>query len=166
MIHGFTEKEWNDYLEGCAAENLQDRLEAHLIGCLSCWELHHQLAHTTEALRASGALIRAQLSLQDSQLHAGLRGVFEKLRASEAAHPEAHHAIRQRLEELAAVMTLMCGSQTAVKALRAAAQDSPARSLDGVTADNWTQFLQRLKSIAAVMCGDTGAHLVWESGQF
>jgi hypothetical protein len=34
-----------------------------------------------------------------------------------------------------------------------------------VTEDNWTSFLSSLKTIAAVMCGETGARLVWESGQ-
>jgi hypothetical protein len=35
-----------------------------------------------------------------------------------------------------------------------------------VTEDNWTSFLASLKPIADVMCGETGARLVWESGQF
>jgi hypothetical protein len=49
--------------------------------------------------------------------------------------------------------------------LSAAARVSPARSLEQVTLENWTPFLTSLKSIAIVMCGETGAHLVWESGQ-
>ncbi|MEP7340344.1 MAG: hypothetical protein ABI977_21605 [Acidobacteriota bacterium] len=170
MIHGFSEKDWNDYIEGAANEALRDRIEAHLIGCWNCWELHDQLAHATEALSATGEGIRQSLALQDYQLHAGLRGVFEKLTAAELVtrHSTAspHHAIQQKLDALAAVMTPMCGSQTAINALRAAAINSPAMSLERVTADNWPPFLNRLKSIATVMCGETGAHLVWERGQF
>jgi hypothetical protein len=74
--------------------------------------------------------------------------------------------VRKRLDELAVIMAPMCGSQTAERALRAAAQVSPARTLEQVNADNWTPFLSSLKSIATVMCGETGAHLVWERGQF
>lgn len=167
MIHGFSEKDWNDYIEGTADEPSRDRLEAHLIGCLHCWELHDQMAHATKALRASGESIRANSSLPDQALQAGLQGVFAKIRAAESgAITSFPHTIQQKLDTLTAVMTPMCGSQTAIKALRAAAVGSPARSLERVTADNWPSFLKSLKSIATVMCGETGAHLVWESGQF
>jgi len=170
MIHGFSEKDWNDYIEGAANEALRDRIEAHLIGCWNCWELHDRLAHATEALRSTGEGVRRSLALQDDQLHAGLRGVFEKLGASEFPAPRQtaspYRAIQQRLDTLAEVMAPMCGSQTAARALHAAAVGSPARALESVTADNWTPFLTSLRSIATVMCGDTGAHLVWESGQF
>jgi hypothetical protein len=100
-------------------------------------------------------------------LNAGLRAVFAKINEAEGVKRERPlRAIQQRLDALAEVMAPMCGSQTAIKALRAAAQVSPARSLESVTEDNWTSFLSSLKPIAAVMCGETGARLVWESGQF
>jgi hypothetical protein len=170
MIHGFSEKDWNDYIEGLADESLHDRIEAHLIGCWDCWDFYGQMAHATEALRSTGENIRASLTLPDRALHAGLHGVFEKLNAAESAmgltDTSRHRAIEQKLEALAAVMTPMCGSQTAINALRAAAVNSPAQSLEQVTADNWPSFLNHLKSIAIVMCGETGAHLVWERGQF
>lgn len=167
MIHGFTEKDWNDYLDGQAGDDLRDRIEAHLIGCLHCWEFYDQMAHATEALRSTGERLRREFGLSDRQLYTGLRGVFEKLSAMETGELcVTHHAIRHKLEALEAVMTPMCGPETAIRALRAAAVGSPARSLEQVTADNWTPFLRNLKSIATVMCGDTGAHLVWESGQF
>src|SRR5262249_56639758 len=114
-----------------------------------------------------GAGTRAIFALQDQQLHAGLRGVFAKINAAETGkrkvgvHPR--RAIQQKLDALAAVMAPMCGTRTAIKALSAAAQISAARSLEWVTEDNWTSFLASLKSIAAVMCGETGASLVWES---
>lgn len=170
MMHLFSEEEWNDYIEGQVDDETRDRVEAHLIGCLSCWEFYERMANATRALRVSGAGTRAIFALHDRQLHAGLRGVFAKINAVEAegrnAGAQSHRTIQQKLDALAAVMTPMCGSRTAIKALRAAAQVSPARSLERVTEDNWTSFLASLRSIAAVMCGETGARLVWESGQF
>ncbi|MGH9766162.1 MAG: zf-HC2 domain-containing protein [Blastocatellia bacterium] len=170
MIHGFSEEEWNDYIEGPIDDETRDRIEAHLIGCLSCWEFYERMANATRALRVNSAGTRAIFALQDQQLHAGLRGVFAKINAAEVWKSKAgalsHHTIQEKLEALAAVMAPMCGSQTAIKALRAAARISPARSLELVTKDNWAPFLASLKSIAAVMCGETGARLVWESGQF
>jgi hypothetical protein len=166
MTHLFSEEEWNDYIEGQIDDEMRDRIEAHLIGCLKCWDFYERMATTTQALGARGAEMRAIFALQDRQLSAGLRGVFEKISGEEAAKRDRpRRVIQQRLDALAAVMTPMCGSQTAIKALRAAAQGSPACSLELVTEDNWTPFLASLKSISAVMCGETGARLVWESGQ-
>src|SRR5947207_14203932 len=133
---------------------------AHLIGCLNCWEFYEQMAHTTEALRATGEQMRRVTSLQDRELYVGLRGVFEKISVAEVTAPYAggssHQAIKQKLAALEAVIAPMCGTHTAAQALRAAAQVSPARSLERVTADNWPSFLKNLKSIAIVMCGETG----------
>jgi hypothetical protein len=166
MIHGISEKEWNDYLEGELDDALRDRIEAHLIGCLSCWEFHEQMALTTQALRSAGEEMRDHLALQDHQLRKGLHGVFARIRTVDVETVfSKQSSINQRLDALAAVMAPMCGSRTARKALSAAARVSPARSLEQVTWENWTPFLTSLKSIATVMCGETGAHLVWESGQ-
>ncbi|HJZ82857.1 MAG TPA: zf-HC2 domain-containing protein [Pyrinomonadaceae bacterium] len=172
MKHGITEEEWNDYLEGLADEATRDRLEAHLIGCLDCWEFYEQMAHATGNLRIAGKRLRAELVLSDRQLHAGFERVFAKLNNSEtngpglSREPLPHQPIQQKLDALAALLAPMCGPRTALKALRTAANDSPARSLEQVTAENWTPFLANLTFIANVMCGETGAHLVWESGQW
>ena len=162
----FSEEQWNDYIEGRIDDETRDRIEAHIIGCLSCWEFHERMANATRALVVCGAGMRAAFALQDRRLNAGLRAVFAKINESEAAkRDQPLRAIQQRLDALAAVMAPMCGSQTATKALRAAAQVSPACSLERVTEDNWTSFLASLNTIAAVMCGETGARLVWERGQ-
>lgn len=167
MTHLFSEEEWNDYIEGEVDDEARDRFEAHLIGCLSCWKFYQRMANATHALRVNGAGMRAVFALQDRQLSSSLRGVFAKIDEAEAAkRDQPRRQIQQRLDALAAVMAPMCGSQTATKALRAAAKVSPARSLERVTEDNWTSFLTSLKPIADVMCGETGARLVWESGQF
>jgi len=166
MTHLFSEEEWIDYIDGRIDDEARDRIEAHIIGCLSCWEFYERMATATRALKACGAGLRAAFALQDRRLNAGLRAVFAKINEAEAAKRERPlRAIQQRLDALAAVMAPMCGSQTAIKALRAAAHVSLAASLESVTEDNWTSFLSSLKPIAAVMCGETGARLVWESGQ-
>jgi hypothetical protein len=57
------------------------------------------------------------------------------------------------------------GSQAAASALQTAAKNSPARTLEQVTPHNWKEFLERLTAIAAAICGETFAGLVWERGQ-
>jgi hypothetical protein len=165
MTHGISEKEWNDYLEDELNDQTRDRIEAHLIGCLACWEFHEKMAWTTQSLRAGGREMQALLALQDRQLYDGLRNVFARIQATGPDSSPQQMTVQKRIDELAAVMASMCGSQTAKRALHAAAQVSPARTLEQVNADNWTLFLSSLKSIATVMCGETGAHLVWERGQ-
>jgi hypothetical protein len=165
MNHGISEKEWNDYLEDQLNDQTRDKIEAHLIGCLACWEFHEKMAWTTQSLRAGGREMQSLLALQDRQLNDGLRNVFARIQTTIPDPSLEQRIVQKRLDELAVVMASMCGSQTAERALRAAAQVSPARTLEQVNADNWTLFLASLKSIATVMCGETGAHLVWERGQ-
>jgi len=162
MIHGIKEEEWNDFLEGRLDEEARDRIEAHLIGCLYCWELYRQMARMTQALISAGEEIRTAVALQDHQLEEGIRKFYARISEPNAVYK---NPIQQRLDALTAILASMCGKETAHKALSVAAQTSPARTIDQVTLDNWTPFLSNLKSIATVMCGETGAHLVWESGQ-
>lgn len=161
-MHDFSEREWAEYIDGIADEETRNRLEAHLFGCLSCWEFYDRMASTTEELRVAGDVLRRVHNAGDRALYNGLQRIFEKLGGEGA---ELAGSIQQRLGALTDVMAPMCGSQTALKALRAAAEDSPARSLDHLTEDNWAPFMKNLRSIATVVCGDTGAHLVWERGK-
>lgn len=170
MMHGFTDQEWMEYFDGKLAAEARDRLEAHLIGCELCWEFYDRIARTNERLRAAAERMRESVPLSDRQMHLALQRMLERLRLeSPQVSRETSHAaplsIGARLADLAAVMTPMCGWRTASSALKAAARSSPARSLEGVTIDNWTPFLTSLTSIAVVMCGETGANLVWETGR-
>lgn len=166
MIHGFAEKDWNDYVEGTADDQTRDRIEAHLIGCFRCWEMYEQLSQTTGALRSSGEILRGVLSLQDQQLHDGLCAVFARIQQETPFDSDSRpHEVQVRLNFLEAVLAPMCGSQTASKALRAAAKAIPSSKLNIVTTENWEPFLERLASFATVMCGETGANLVRVSGK-
>jgi hypothetical protein len=162
-MHGISEEDWEAYVEGDLVESERDRIEAHLTGCLVCWERYEQLQFVTAQLRAAGATARCGWPLRDEQLHAGLQRAVAKLRAQEC---EANTAvIRQRLNTLTGTMAEMCGTAATAKALRVAAKRSAAQTLEGVSTANWDSFLARLTSIATVICGETGAHLIRESGQ-
>ena len=161
MIHGISDQEWVAYLDGELEAVDRDRLETHFIGCAICWEFFDRVARTTARLDAAGKATRHSVPLSDDELHRSMSEVLARIRRGRLQTTE----VRERLDCLERVMAPMCGTTTATRALRAAAQGSPAQSLEYVTADNWTPFLSSLRSIAAVMCGETGAHLVWESGQ-
>jgi hypothetical protein len=166
MKHGITELDWNDYVDRCATPQVCDRVEAHLIGCLECWEFYQQMSRATWELRSAGEEARQSITPEDRQMHSMLSGVFSRIRASETSRAAVHHQVKGRLSKLETVLAPFCGPQAAVCALHAAARNSPATSLEQVTLDNWGPFLERLTAIAAAMCGETFAGLVRESGQF
>jgi len=73
--------------------------------------------------------------------------------------------VQGQLNLLERALAPFCGTQAAVRALHAAAKNSPARSLERVTPDNWEPFMEKLTHIAAAMCGETFASLIWERGR-
>lgn len=165
MHHGISEQDWEEYSEGRLTGEALNRIEAHLIGCLACWELYEQLCTASNRLREMGAEVRQAISLSDGQMHAAMNRVFAQI-SDDGVKPSLDSPIRERLNQLETVMAAMCGPRTATNALQAAAQKSPARAIEQITPDNWESFMVSLTSIATVMCGETGAHLIWDSGQF
>src|SRR5262249_58483490 len=85
MTHLFSEEEWNDYIDGRIDDEARDRIEAHIIGCLSCWEFYERMATATRALTACGAGLRAAFALQDRRLDPGARARFAENNEEEAA---------------------------------------------------------------------------------
>ena len=160
MRHEISELEWNDYLDGQAPVELRDRIEAHMIGCLECWEFYERLSEATRELVAASEEARLGLPLEDRRMHAMLRGIFSRIKPA-----GMKSQVEGRLNLLEEVLAPFCGAQAAQSALEAAAQNSPARSLDQVTPENWEPFLDRLSAIAGAMCGATFAGLIRESGQ-
>lgn len=161
MIHGFTEQEWEAYVEGRLPAAEQDRFEAHMLGCWSCWDRYDQMKLATDQLREAGAAVRRSLQPPHTQMQTAFRQVLQRW-----GTPITPEQIQVRLERLEAVLAGMCGTRTATHALRHAAKQSPAQTLEHVTSDNWEPFLENLTSLAIVMCGETGAHLVRRKGQF
>ena len=161
MNHGITDKEWMLYLEGELDEEALERLENHLVSCKSCWEHFDQMAGAEEQLRVTGEGIRRELALCDRALYRALVSTVSRISRQERPADD----VKARLDYLRATMAPMCGAHTAERALRLAAEASPAKSLEAVTVEHWNPFLLTLTSIAAAMCGQTAADLIWESGQ-
>lgn len=163
MNHGISENEWEGYLNGTLAAAQRDQVDAHLIGCVPCWEFHQRMAALDAQLRQAGEARRDGFPLSDEKLQAGLHNVFARIHAQHRA--DEPDLVRQRLHELEAMMTVFCGTEVAASALQTAAQRSSAHSLKQVTRENWESFLQRLIAIAQVLCGRTGASWLLESGR-
>jgi hypothetical protein len=164
MKHGISEFEWNDYLDGRVGDEVRDRIEAHFIGCLECWEFYEQLSGATRELVSAGEEARQGLTLGDRQLHVMMRGVFSRIHRGDDTSA-GQSQLQGRLHMLEKELAPFCGPQAAVRVLHAAAKNSPARSLERVTTDNWDPFLEKLTAIAAAMCGESFAGLIRERGQ-
>ena len=163
MNHGISPNEWERYLDGSPTAAEHDRIEAHLIGCVPCWQFYQRMASFNSELHAAGEAKRDSFALSDEKLQAGLRNVYARIHASHLG--ENLNPVQQRLNEVEAVMTVFCGEQTAANAMQVAAARSPAKSLKQVKRENWEPFLQRLTAIAQVLCGRTGARWLLESGR-
>jgi hypothetical protein len=166
MNHCVSDKDWDEYIEGGPPGAARDRVEAHLINCRRCWDAYEQRLHVTRVLREAGAEVRKTIQASSERVELGRRRVMARVEAAEAgAVWPTHPRIRERLDDITSLMTLLCGAQMADRALAVAAHGSPARSLGRVTPETWEPFLDRLTSLARFVGGETGADLIWESGQ-
>ena len=163
MKHGISTQQWDAYSEGELTASARDQLEAHLLGCHACWDLYTQRVQTTQLLRAAGAAVRDAVPLRDGAAAQGLQTVL--VRAQTETQTPLHPRIRERLADLSTLLTLLCGVQMAERVLTVAAFGSPAQSLARLTLGAWEPFLHRLTALARFVGGETGADLIWESGQ-
>ena len=84
MKHGISELEWNDYLDGGATAEVRDRIEAHFLGCMECWEFYEQMSGANKEMLEACDEARHVLTFEDWHLHAMFVG---SLLASGALNP-------------------------------------------------------------------------------
>ncbi len=171
MFHEISEQDWENYLSDGATGDARRRIEAHLIACPECRVMIERMRQAEGQFKRAISDARRQIALGDEQVYQGLRGVFLRLVAEESETEAGQQRIQQQIREqwlraLETALADLCGKHTAVRALRVAAENSPARSLERVEAGNWQPFLERLTSITQVLCGEIGAQLVGEIGRF
>jgi anti-sigma factor RsiW len=164
MMHEFSEDEWNDYLDGRADPVTGARFEAHLSGCDECADLRRRLRLAEGQLRLQSGILQHAPLMSEAQVDAAWQRVVTQLRAKEIT-PQRVFSIPERLRFLEDLLMLLCGARTASNALRVAAEGLSAETPEQLSFDHWPQFLDKLTAITTVMCGKTGARLVWESGR-
>ena len=164
MNHGILDQEWNDYLDGKVTAEVCYRIDAHCAVCLECSEFREQMSCATQLLTEAANEARRRFTLKEKQIDHLLGGILTRIRTN-GFDSEGESRIKGRLDMLETVLAPFCGTQIAARALHSAAAQSSARTLEDINQDNWEPFLERLTDIAAAMCGDTFASLVWERGQ-
>ena len=167
MNHGISEQDWIEYLDNRLLPGERGRIDEHLLTCRQCQEFERRMARTVEMLQDVGDVTRRHYVMQDEQLYVSLAKVLGRVLDVEASEKSlGRRAILERLNYVEELLATMCGSWTAVNALRVAAKSSLVGSVDNLTEHNWISFLKKLTSITSVFCGDAGARLLWEYGQF
>ncbi|HKX28644.1 MAG TPA: zf-HC2 domain-containing protein [Blastocatellia bacterium] len=166
MRHGISEQEWIDFLDRRLDRVAHARIEAHLADCRECDGFYERLKRAMRSLEAAGMEINRSRPVADDRLNLGLARILARILNAETRQQHlTPGAVEARLNHLEELLSMMCGSWTAVNALRVAAEGTRARSLDQLTPDNWAPFLERLTSIASIFCGAAGAKLVREYGR-
>jgi hypothetical protein len=165
-MHINSEQDWIDYIEDRVDAAKRARFENHLEECADCRDFEAQMRQTELALMETAVEINNKFAVSEEESNLALAKVLARILDSEAREQNlGRDAIKVRLEQLEDILAAMCGSWTAINALRVAAEGTLAKTPAKLTEETWLPFLERLKSIASVFCGDTGAKLVWEYGQ-
>jgi len=164
MKHGISDAEWEDYLARQATPQARDRIEAHLIGCLPCWQRYQKETRIIGALEEASAEAREQLTIADSRLSSMFAPVLASIRASEKDAIMPLH-IQSSLELLKLILDPVFGSSAALRAMQLAANGSYTSPLNQITQERWSSFLERLTVITSIICGDVFAGLIKEQGK-
>jgi hypothetical protein len=162
--HGFSDEEWDDYLTGHCTPESRARIDAHLVACQECWQLHQQQAPAMRNLARVAAEVRDQLAVSEQQLQAGFSQLMANLNAAEN-DSTAPAQIRSGLEFLKSLLVPVFGPTATHRAIGLAASSSAAGSLEHMTRESWSPFLERLAAITSVICGDVFAGLIREHGR-
>ena len=162
MKHRISEEEWDDYLNGKSAPPARARLDAHLLGCSECWQRYQREYPVMRALQSAVGEAREDLVLDQQRLQPMFANIMAGIRA-DAGVPAAE--IDDGLKFLDAVLEPVFGRSSAQRAMHLAADLSPAHPLSQMTRENWNCFLERLATIASIVCGDVFAGLIRKHGQ-
>lgn len=165
-MHGISEKVWMNYFDENIATDEKLRIDSHLSACPNCRDFYEKMVKTEISLKLAGVEIRNSFQVDEHSISINLAKVLARILDTEAKQQSlSRNAIKIRLEQLEDILAVMCGSWTAVNALRVAAEKTIADSPENLSDENWLPFLEKLKNITSVFCGESGAKLIWQYGQ-
>ncbi len=151
MRHGFTEQEWNSFVEALAEPALRGRIETHITGCGECAAAAETDRAWTEAIQREGQQLKQAMAISPDRLEAMLADSLARI----AAQTPAAAGVGERLRALRALLSPLIGAGTA----RVVMEESGAALSGGISAANWSQFALRLGDSVREICGITPAML-------
>lgn len=159
MTHGFSNRDWLEFIEGCPPPDRERTMRQHLAACFECRQKVEQFRSIDRELREVGARIRDSVTICDQRI----QNAYRALRFLPDSEPK-NNPVEQRLMWLEVFVAGICGTRTAERALRAAAQHANAASTQAITDRQWPDFVRKLSSIVGALCGEPAARLLYAIG--
>src|SRR5262245_56008161 len=88
LKHGITDEEWEDFLVGRSAPHTQARINAHMVGCVECWDLYQDESPAMRAIATAAAEAREMLTVSGERMHSALIAVLAGIRDEDSAKAE------------------------------------------------------------------------------
>ena len=157
-MHGISEAQWIEYVEGSLPAPDSARLRAHAATCAECSTALVELSLWREKLTEEADLLRAALALSRDHLDGLLAASIERIRQG---HPRC--TFREAVMLLRLQLEPFCGSGTAGAAVHLAVQRS---TLNGA-AENpaaWSLFVSNMSETMSAICGTEAGRLVNQVG--
>jgi len=162
--HKYAWHDWVDYLEGALPEDQRAEMEQHLQGCEECRDLRRDVMAMENRLYLAGKDLRDSFAVDQDRVRRAVESCLESKRGADKSS-EGSASVLDRLTTLRAFMTPLCGSETVIRALSAAARRTAVPSPEVLTEGLWPDFLENLGSITGALCGDPAAMMVAELGR-
>jgi anti-sigma factor RsiW len=167
MEHGFTEKQWLEWLDGTLAPSDCARLESHVVNCARCSQLSADLRRWDYLVAAEATQLSQAFRLDESAVEQMLEQVLERIRDCEPSQmrsPASRSAVEGTLL-LRHLLAPLCGPVTARNAMRVAAERSSESGEPIVTEANWRLFISNLRCTMADVCGAQMGRLIEQVGR-
>ena len=160
MKHTFTRQQWIEYTCGEATTAVRVAMDDHMLRCAEC----RSTSRMFEAVE--GELVAAMAMFRDSlpDLESSSERAYERWRERRTPAVVTEQVSR-RIVRLQLFLAPICGFGTAERAMLAAAERSPADSVELLTELEWPAFVKHLSSIVSALCGEPSGRLLWHIGQ-
>jgi hypothetical protein len=158
--HTFTRQQWIEYACGDATTALRLAMDDHIANCADCRATSRMLADVEGELVAAVAIFRDSLPGLESS-----SGRAYELWRERRVPAAATDQVSRRIIRLQLFLAPICGFGTAERAMLAAAERSPADSVELLTELEWPAFVKHLSSIVSALCGEPSGRLLWHIGQ-
>ncbi len=163
--HGFSERQWLEFLDGTIEPAEQAQVLEHLAGCADCATLASELVVWRTRLLEEGQGLREAFSVPEEAFQSMLSSSIERIRSAEPAGVRSSFGwtAAEGIIVLRFLMEPICGPGTARATIELAVQRSAGEG-SRVTGSNWRLFVGNLSDAAAWICGSAFGRLVYRAG--
>ena len=155
-MHGFSEQQWLEFLDGSLPAAQTARFTAHVGQCGDCRRTASELRAWQAAISAEAGRLCEGFHRSEAEVAALLDRFLDRLHRGGAAIP-----IEKRLLLLNVLLTPLCGPEAVRRLVRAAGSACCAPALRDA---DWTLFINHLSALAASVCGTSAGRLIHQAG--